>query len=49
MAKELQPFDEAYKFKVIPTYKGKYGKFSFLQKVYVIKDEDEWKILWDYN
>lgn len=49
MAKELQPFEEAYKFTVTQTYKGKYGKFSFLQEVYVAKDEDEWKILWDYN
>lgn len=49
MAKELQPFDEVYKFNVIQTYKGKYGKFSFLQEVYVTKEEEEWKILWDYN
>ena len=49
MAEELQPFDVAYKFTVIQTYKGKYGKFSFLQEVYVAKDEEEWRILWDYN
>ncbi|MFJ5768901.1 hypothetical protein [Psychrobacillus sp. NPDC093180] len=49
MAKESEPFDVAYKFKVIQTYKGKYGKFSFLQEVYVVKDEEEWRILWDYN
>lgn len=51
MDEELQPFDVAYKFTVIQTYKGKYGKFSFLQEVYVAKDEgeSEWRILWDYN
>lgn len=49
MAKEAKPFDIAYKFNVIQTYKGKYGKFSFLQEVYVVKDKEEWKILWDYN
>ena len=49
MAKEAKPFDVAYKFNVIQTYKGKYGKFSFLQEVYVAKDKEEWRILWDYN
>ena len=49
MAEELKPFDVAYKFNVIQTYKGKYGKFSYLQEVYVAKDKDEWRILWDYN
>ena len=41
--------DVAYKFTVMQTYKGKYGKFSFLQEVYVAKDEESWRILWDYN
>ena len=49
MTEEAEPFDIAYKFNVIQTYKGKYGKFSFLQEVYVAKDEEEWRILWDYN
>ncbi|SDM36063.1 hypothetical protein SAMN05518871_10135 [Psychrobacillus sp. OK028] len=49
MAKETKPFDVVYKFNVIQTYKGKYGKFSFVQEVYVAKDDEEWRILWDYN
>ncbi len=49
MTEEATPVDEAYKFNVIQTYRGKYGKFSFVQEVYVVKEEDEWKILWDYN
>ena len=49
MAEEVEPVDVAYKYTVIQTYKGKYGKFSYLQEVYVAKDENEWKILWDYN
>ena len=49
MAEDVQPVEVAYKFNVIQTYKGKYGKFSFLQEVYVAKDEEEWRILWDYN
>lgn len=49
MAEDVEPFEVVYKFKVVQTYKGKYGKFSFLQEVYVNQDEEEWKILWDYN
>ena len=49
MAEDVEPVEVAYKFTVIQTYKGKYGKFSFLQEVYVAKDEEEWRILWDYN
>lgn len=49
MAEEVEPFNVAYKFTVIQTFKGKYGKFSFLQEVYVTEDENEWRILWDYN
>ena len=49
MNEEAPPLAEVYKITVIQTYKGKYGKFSFLQEVYVALDEEEWKILWDYN
>ncbi|CAM3228546.1 hypothetical protein FITA111629_11050 [Filibacter tadaridae] len=49
MSEESEPFAVAYKFTVIQTYKGKYGKFGFLQEVYVAKDQGEWRILWDYN
>ena len=49
MTEEAQPFDVAYKFTVIQTYEGKYGKFGFLQEVYVAEDEGEWRILWDYH
>ena len=49
MTEEAQPFDVAYKFIVIQTYEGKYGKFGFLQEVYVAEDKGEWRILWDYH
>jgi len=49
MEEGLKPFDVTYKFTVMQTYKGKYGKFSFLQEVYVATDKEDWKILWDYN
>ena len=49
MAEEIQPLDIVYKYNVTQTYRGKYGKFSFSQEVYVAKDGDDWRILWDYN
>ncbi|PLR95867.1 hypothetical protein [Bacillus sp. T33-2] len=42
-------FKHAYKFQVIQSYKGKYGKFSFQQDVFVVEYKHEWRILWDYN
>lgn len=30
-------------------YRGKYGYFEFVQYVYVAREDDEWKILWDYR
>ncbi|KIL43039.1 hypothetical protein [Jeotgalibacillus campisalis] len=49
MAKDLPPVVKAHKFIVIQTYKGKYGKFNFMQEVYVAEEHGEWRILWDYN
>ncbi|RDW21302.1 hypothetical protein CWR48_02500 [Oceanobacillus arenosus] len=49
MAKDLPTLKGVYKFNVIQSYKGKYGKFNFSQLVYVVNTEDSWKILWDYN
>lgn len=49
MTEEAEPFDVTYKFTVVQSYRGTYGKFSFLQEVYVVNDEGAWRILWDYN
>jgi hypothetical protein len=50
MEKGRSPFGTAYKYHVAQHYKGKYGKFSFQQDVYVTQDEEgKWHILWDYN
>lgn len=49
MSQNLPPVDTAYQFTVTQTYEGKYGKFSFIQEVYVAEDNGEWRILWDYN
>ncbi|MGD6831889.1 hypothetical protein ACQCT5_06985 [Sutcliffiella halmapala] len=42
-------FDTAYEFEVEQTYRGKYGHFLFVQYVYVVKEEKEWRIVWDYK
>ncbi len=49
MSKDSKLFQIAYKFKVLQAYKGKYGKFTFQQEVYVVQNKDKWQILWDYN
>lgn len=48
-AKEQSPFKIAYKVEVTQFYQGKYGKFSFIQEVYVVKHKKDWTILWNYN
>lgn len=48
-AKGEKPFEYAYKFEVIQRYRGKYGRFSFLQEVYVVEQNKEWVILWNFN
>ncbi|PLS17812.1 hypothetical protein CVD28_08925 [Bacillus sp. M6-12] len=49
MDKDTPSFKKAYKFKVTQTYKGKYGKFSFEQEVYVINNKGKCQIVWNYN
>lgn len=40
---------DVYKVPVTQTYKGKYGNFDLQQEVFVVKEKDEWRIIWDYN
>ncbi|GEL77286.1 hypothetical protein [Tenuibacillus multivorans] len=49
MDSDTEPIDEVFHFTVYQTYKGKYGKFTIAQDVYVTEVKDEWKILWNYN
>jgi predicted small secreted protein len=49
MSKDHKPIKGAYKFHVLQTYKGKYGKFNFEQDVFVVENKNKWQILWDYN
>lgn len=42
-------FDVVYKVPIIQVYKGKYGNFSLHQDVFVVKEEKDWLIIWDYQ
>ncbi|WP_312469715.1 hypothetical protein [Neobacillus sp.] len=49
MSKIGPALENVYKILVTQTYKGKYGNFDLKQEVFVVKDKDEWRIVWDYN
>ncbi|WP_067729918.1 hypothetical protein [Oceanobacillus damuensis] len=49
MAEDSPALKDVYRFNVVQTYQGKYGKFHFSQVVYVVEAKDSWRILWDYN
>ncbi|UCZ52839.1 hypothetical protein LGQ02_18975 [Bacillus shivajii] len=38
-----------YKVTVTKKYKGKYGNFRMIQDVFAAKEDNKWKILWDYK
>ncbi|MGD7053932.1 hypothetical protein [Sutcliffiella horikoshii] len=49
MEKDGESFDTVYEFEVRQDYRGKYGHFLFVQYVYVVQEDKEWRILWDYK
>ncbi len=49
MEKDGKSFGTAYEFEVRQDYRGKYGHFAFVQFVYVVREDGEWRILWDYK
>ncbi|SFJ46184.1 hypothetical protein SAMN04487936_102264 [Halobacillus dabanensis] len=49
MEKGAKPLTNVYHTVVIQTFKGKYGQFRLHQDLYVVKEKEEWRILWDYN
>jgi hypothetical protein len=49
MAKTGPALENVYKILITQTYKGKYGNFDLKQEVFVVKEKDEWRIMWDYN
>lgn len=49
LEKDGESFGTAYEFEVRQDYRGKYGHFAFVQYVYVVREDGEWRILWDYK
>jgi hypothetical protein len=49
MEKDGDLFETVYEFEVEQTYLGKYGRFMFVQFVYVVREGEEWRIVWDYG
>ncbi|WHZ02420.1 hypothetical protein QNH48_26335 [Neobacillus sp. YX16] len=49
MSKTGPAMKNVYKILVTQTYKGKYGNFDLEQEVIIVKEKEEWKIVWDYN
>lgn len=49
MEKGAKPLTNVYHTVVIQTFKGKYGQFRLHQDIYVVKEKEEWRILWDYH
>lgn len=49
MVKDGKTFETVYEFQVEKNYHGKYGHFLFVQYVYVVRVNKEWRILWDYK
>lgn len=49
MSNEESVMKSVYQMTVTQTFKGKYGNFDIEQKVFVVKEKGDWKIMWDYN
>ncbi|SDN95375.1 hypothetical protein [Bacillus sp. OK048] len=49
MSKTAPAMKNVYKILVTQTYKGKYGNFDLEQEVFVVKEKEKWRVVWDYN
>ncbi|AIE61400.1 hypothetical protein [Bacillus methanolicus] len=49
MAQGSSPMKIVYKIPVTQSFKSKYGNFKLQQDVFVAKEKNEWKVLWDYK
>lgn len=49
MTEKGKTFSEAYRIEATQQFKSKWGRFSVVQDVYAVKENDEWKILWEYE
>jgi hypothetical protein len=49
MSEESNGLDTVYELPVTQFYQGKYGRFEFVQYVYVAEEKGDWVMLWDFN
>ncbi|MBY0146282.1 hypothetical protein [Neobacillus niacini] len=49
ISEEGPAIKNVYKILITQTYKGKYGNFDLKQEVFAVEEDEEWKIVWDYN
>lgn len=48
-SKDSKPLENVYEVVLTQFYQGKYGRFEFVQYVYVTEEKGDWVILWDFN
>ncbi|SDL25697.1 hypothetical protein SAMN04487896_3455 [Paenibacillus sp. ov031] len=44
----VKPFAEAYRIGVTQKFTGTFGQFKIVQNCYIVKDGDDWTLLWYY-
>ena len=48
MAKDAEEFEYASRVEVEQTFKSKFGIFKVIQDIYVVEEEDGWRIVWAF-
>ena len=46
---DQKTFENVHQVQIQQTFHSKFGTFSILQDVFVVKEEEEWKILWEFK
>ena len=49
ISNDADPLGLTYRMTVSQFYESKYGNFTIYQQVFVVMEEGEWRVLWDYN
>lgn len=49
MTEQAEPLSGVYEVPVTQHYKSNFGNFTLQQNIYVVKEEDVWRVLWSYE
>lgn len=49
LTKEGPAFQNVHQVEVTLTFESQFGLFNIQQNCYVVKEEGEWRVLWDYR